>query len=159
MPRRLCARLWPRLLLGRGGWSGTRSSVLISRGQSLDGEILRGGQEGVEVVLGYADLTVVHEVEDGDQLGVLDPLQVEQRPLVPVHLEHPPEEGRAGGQDDLVRPHLPVVLRGQGHVEEVRVLPQLGEGRGDVGLEVVPPQAELVRRTHPGRLPWRRWSN
>ena len=36
----------------------------------------------------------------------------------------------------------------QGDVHEVIVVPDLGEGGGDVVVEVVPPQAELLR-PHP----------
>ena len=56
-----------------------------------------------------------------------------------------PEEGRAGGQDDLVGLQLLLVITGQGHVKEVLVLAQLAEGHADVALEVVPPEAELLR--------------
>ena len=37
-----------------------------------------------------------------------------------------------------------VVVTHQGDVEEVLVLLDLGEGGGDVGVEVVPPKAELL---------------
>ena len=47
-------------------------------------ELLGDGEEGVEVVLGHIHLAVIHKVEDGLQVSVLDPLEVEQRVLVRV---------------------------------------------------------------------------
>ena len=40
------------------------------------------------------------------------------------------------------------IFAGESDVEEVPVLSDGAEGRADVGLKVVPPQAELVRRSH-----------
>jgi hypothetical protein len=64
------------------------------------------GEEGVEVVLSDVDLTVVHEVEDAEEVVVGDTPQVDERVrvsvcsrLLPKHLF---EEVGAGAQDDLV---------------------------------------------------------
>ena len=46
-----------------------------------------------------------------------------------------------------MRGHLLVVLAGQGHVEQLRVVPQLTERGADVRLEIVPLEAKLFR-TH-----------
>ena len=40
------------------------------------------------------------------------------------------------------------IFAGESDVEKVSVFSDGAEGRADVGLEVVPPQAELVRRSH-----------
>ena len=58
--------------------------------------------------------------------------------------EHAAEEGGAGGEDHLVGLDL-FIITGQGHIEEVFVVPQFTERCGDVRLEIVPPQAELFR--------------
>ena len=54
-----------------------------------------------------------------------------------------PEEGGAGGQDDLVGAH-PVrpIVAAQGDVEKLFVLAQLSKTGADVGLEVIPPVDE-----------------
>ena len=66
--------------------------------------------------------------------------------------EDVPEELAAGGEDDLVRAQVVrvglVVVGGEGAVEELAVVPDPGEGPGHVGLEVVPPEAELLRGAH-----------
>ena len=57
------------------------------------------------------------------------------------------EEGAARAEHELVRGHLLVVLARQGHVEQLRVVPQLTERGADVRLEIVPLEAKLFR-TH-----------
>ena len=88
---------------------------------------------------------MIHKVQHGLEVRVLDPLEVEEGVLVGGAPQDVPEEGRAGGQDDLVGLQLLLVITGQGHVKEVLVLAQLAEGHADVALEVVPPEAELLR--------------
>ena len=41
-----------------------------------------------------------------------------------------------------------VVVGGEGAVEELAAVADPGEGPREVGLKVVPPQAELLRGTH-----------
>ncbi len=67
---------------------------------------------------------------------------------MPVAAQDGSEEGGAGGEDDLVRLDLVAILTGQRHVEEVFVLAKFAKGAADVGLEVVPTQAELLGRAH-----------
>ena len=86
---------------------------------------------------------MIHEVEDGLKVRILDPLEVEQRMLVLVPPENVAEEGRACGQDDLVCGHLLVILARKRHVEKVLIVPDLSERRTDVALEIVPFQTEL----------------
>ena len=76
--------------------------------------------------MGHIHLAVVHEVQHSHQFLVLDAFQVEQRVLVSVPPENCLEEGRAGGEDDLVRLQL-VIFAGQGDIEEVLVLAKLFE--------------------------------
>ena len=54
------------------------------------------------------------------------------------------EERAAGGDDDLVSFDL-IVITGQSYVEKVFLLPKLPKGPADVGLEVIPLQAEFLR--------------
>lgn len=56
------------------------------------------------------------------------------------------EVGAARGQDHLVGLHR-VSVTGQGHVHEGLALQQLIEDVGQIGLVVVPSQAELLRRS------------
>ena len=53
-------------LAGLGGclWSG--SSVLTVLSEALDLEVLRDGEEGIELLLGNVNLALVHELEHGD---------------------------------------------------------------------------------------------
>ena len=69
---------------------------------------------------------------------------------VPKHLL---EQVGAGGEDDFVGLHGPAgvgvgVVAGQSDVEEVGLGAQLPEGAGDVRLEVVPAETEVLRGTH-----------
>ena len=64
-----------------------------------------------------------------------------------VPLEDSLEEGGAGSEDDPVGLEL-LLSAHQGDINEVSVLPEVPEGAADVGLEVVPPEAELLLR-HP----------
>ena len=54
------------------------------------------------------------------------------------------EERAAGRDDDLVSFDL-IVITGQSYVEKVFLLSELPEGPADVGLEVIPLEAELLR--------------
>ena len=91
---------------------------------------------------------MIHKVQHGLQVRVLDPLEVQQGMLVGVAPQHAAKEGRAGGQDDLVGQQLIPIIAGQRNVEEVLVVAQLAKCAADVRLEVVPPEAELLCRAH-----------
>ena len=92
--QRGCA-VFDGLLFGMGV-GGALSTVLgIVLCQSFDFQFLGDGKEVVEVLLRHVDLPVVHEVKDGLEIIVLDALQVEERVLVRILLDHRPEEGRA----------------------------------------------------------------
>ena len=69
-------------------------SVVLS--QTLDLQILGQSEEGVEVVLRYGDLAMVHEVQGGHQVGVADATQVNERVLVDFLPEDGFEEVAAG---------------------------------------------------------------
>ena len=134
------------LLLGVGV-GGALSTVLgIVLCQSFDFQLLGHGKEVVEVLLSHVDLPVVHKVEDGLEVIVLDALQVEEWMLVRILLEHRPEEGRAGGQDQLVG--LDVArAAAQRHVEQIFVVADVSEGAADVGLKIIPAEAKFVCST------------
>ena len=106
-------------------------------------ELLSNSKEGVEVILGDVDLTMVHEVQNSHQLLVLDTLQVEKGMLVLVSPENRFEEGRAGGEYHLVGEQL-VIVAGEGNVEKIFVISKLLERSTDVGFKVVPTQTKLV---------------
>jgi len=66
---------------------------------------------------------------------------------VGVLSEHRPEEGGAGGQDELVCLDLPGPTA-QGAVEKIFLLPDLPEGDTDIALEVIPAKTKLLTGTH-----------
>ena len=93
------------------------------------------------------DFSGVHELEDGCQVLEGDVFQDDDGVLGGVLLQQGLEVGRAGGQDHLVRlAALPVA--GQGHVAEGLLVPQMLEGGDHVGLEIIPPQTELLLVIH-----------
>ena len=49
-----------------------------------------------------------------------------------------------GGEDDPVGGDLVLVVTDQGHVIEILLRPQSREGLGNVGLEIIPLQTELL---------------
>ena len=102
--------------------------------------------------LSHIHLPLVHEVENREQLLVLDALEVEEGMLVRIPAKDVPEEGTASRQDHFVSLHLGIIT-GEGDIEEVLLLAEFSESDADVGLEVVPPQAELLRG-HLGTLTW-----
>ena len=60
----------------------------------LDVKLLGEGEEAVELLLHHVHLALVHEVEDGLQVRVLDPPQVEERVLVRIAPQDVPKTGR-----------------------------------------------------------------
>ena len=144
---------------GRGGWGCTAAAAALWARRAIlcqpfHLQLLGDGKKRVKLFLGDVDFAMVHEIQHGHQLLVLDAFQVEQRMLVPVPPKNCLEEGGAGGEDDLVRLQL-VVLAGEGHVEEILVLSKLLESWTYVRLEVIPPQTKLVCW---GRHGWQ-WSH
>ena len=101
--------------------------------------------------LSHIHLPLVHEVEDREQLLVLDTLEVEEGVLVGVPAKDVPEERTASREDDFVSLHLGIIT-GKSNIKEVLLLAEFSESDTDVGLKVIPPQAELLRRAHLGTL-------
>ena len=94
--------------------------------------------------LSHIHLSLVHEVENREQLLVLDALEVEEGMLVGIPAKDVPEERTASREDDLVSLHLGIIT-GESDIKEVLLLAEFSESDADVGLEVVPPQAKLLR--------------
>jgi len=59
-----------------------------------------------------------------------------------ILFQHNSEEGAAGGEHQLVRSDN-IAVTNQGYIQEVIIVPDVGEGGGDVGVEVIPAEAEL----------------
>ena len=59
-----------------------RPLCLLAPSQTFYLQILSRQEEGAQVLLGDVDLPVVDEAEDGLQVGLLDPLQIDDRVLV-----------------------------------------------------------------------------
>ena len=130
--------------MGVGGALSTILGIVLC--QSFDFQFLGDGKEVVEVLLSHVDLAVVHEVKDGLEIIVLDALQVEERVLVRILLEHRPEEGRAGGQDQLVGLDL-ARAAAQRHVEQILVVADVSKSAADVRLKIIPAEAKFVCST------------
>ena len=105
-----------RLRLGPGP---ARAAPVL--GEPLHLQVLRHGQEGVELLLGDVDLASVHEIQHGHQVVIEDALEVEEGMLVRVPPEDCAEEGGAGSDDHFVCFYL-VVVTHESHVEEVFLL-------------------------------------
>ena len=90
-------------------------------------EILGRHQEGAEVLLGDVHLPVVDEAEDGLQVGLLDPLQIDDGVLVRETPEDVSEERAGGGQDDPVDLDLVLltVATGESQVEQLPAISQV----------------------------------
>ena len=58
-----------------------------------------------------------------------------------------PEERTASRKDDFVSLHLGIIT-GESDIKEVLLLTEFSESDADVGLEVVPPQTELLCCSH-----------
>ena len=94
----------------------------------------------MKLILGYVNLAVIHKVQDGGEVGIVHALQVDERLVVGVVGQDPPEEGRAGGQHHLVGLQLGrALIAAESHVEELAILAQFLERGRDVRLKVVPP--------------------
>jgi hypothetical protein len=68
---------------------------------------------------------MIHKIEDGLQVCILDPLEVEEGVLVGVAAQNVAEEGGAGGQDHLVGLQLLLIITAQSYVEKILILAQL----------------------------------
>jgi hypothetical protein len=111
--------------------------------QTLHPEVLGHREEGVELLLGHVDLAHVHEVQHGEELLVLDTLQVQERVLVGITPEDIPEEWGACTEDNFVRLNLTVVTS-KGHVKEVFFFSELSKSQADICLKVIPTEAKLL---------------
>ena len=89
-------------------------------------------------------LALIHEGQHRLEIGEVDSSHVEERVLVGILPEDVAEEWAAGGDDHLVSFNL-VVITGKSYVEKVLLIPELPKGPADVGLEVIPLEAELLR--------------
>jgi len=130
-----------------GGLGLTAGRIVLC--ESFDSEVLCDREEGIEFLLSHVNLSVVHEVEHSQKVGVFHAFQVQKWMLMGILPQHAPEEGAARGQDHLVGLDL-IIITGQSHVEEVFVFTEFAERDTNVRLEVVPPKAELLRRPHFG---------
>ena len=75
-------------LAGLCGCLRSGPSVLTVLSEALDLEVLRDGEEGIELLLGNVNLALVHKLEHGDQVVIEDALEVQKRMLVRV----PPQD-------------------------------------------------------------------
>ena len=103
-----------------------------------------------QLLLRHVDLALVHVVEDGADVVVLDVLEEDDRVVAHVLREQRLEVRGAGAEDDLVTLEAGAVA-GDGDVAEGLRLEEVVEDGEQVGAVVVPPEAELLRgRVHLG---------
>merc|ERR1719348_968266 len=115
--------------------------------QTLDLEPLCSLEELWELILSNIHLPSVHELKNGSEMGKGHVLEDDDGVLGRVLLQQSLEVGAASREDHLVSlAALP--LTGNGHVCEGLLIPQVLEGGHHVGLEVIPPQAELLLILH-----------
>ena len=95
--------------------------------QAFNFQLISHGKEGVKIILSNTDLTMVHEVQHGDQVCVLYSFEVEERVRVRITLEDYTKERGASSEDHFVGLHL-IVITGQGDIKEVVVIPEFAEG-------------------------------
>ena len=69
---------------------------IVALRQPLHFQVFSHSKEGIELFLSNIHLAVIHEVQDGDKVGILDAFQVQEGMLVPVPPEDCAEEGGAG---------------------------------------------------------------
>ena len=112
--------------------------------QSLKFEPLSNSQEPVKIVLVDLNLPMVDVVQDKLELSGADPVKTEERVGVPVLPQDVAEVLAAGREDDPVSRHLLQVSADQGHVVEILLLSQRGKCFGNIGLEIIPLQTELL---------------
>ena len=98
------------------------ATAAVPLGEAFNPQLLGHGKEGVEIVLGNVDLSMIHEAQHALQLLELDPLQVQEWVLVTVPPQHLSEEGAAGRDDHLVCLDLRVIFACKCHVEELLVV-------------------------------------
>ena len=94
-------------------------------------------EEKVELLPGNIDHSVIHEDEDRLQVTEIHPLEVEERVLVKVLLQHSVYERRAGGQDALVCSDLSLTTA-QSDVKKVLFLSDRSKSYTDVALKIIP---------------------
>jgi len=91
--------------------------------ESLHLKILCHGQEAVQILLVNVSFPLVDEVQQMDQLGALDPPEVEKGVLMLVLGQHLLEDRATGGEDEFVSLHL-IVFTGQSYIAEVLFVAQ-----------------------------------
>jgi len=101
---------------------------------------------------------VIHEVEDGDHIRKTDSSEEDHWLRMRILFQHNSEEGTACGKHQFVCSNN-IAVTNQSDIEEVVVIPDVREGGGDVGVEVVPAETKLFRCHVAGRgEPQRFWS-
>lgn len=133
--------------------AGPRHELVLGAhvGQAPDLQALGDLEQRAYLLLGDVYLPLVHELDGCLELGPLDVLHYDYWVLARVVEEQGLEVGTAGRQDHLVGLDR-VSVAGEGHVDEALALEQLIEHVGQVGLVVVPAQAELLGRAGPALL-------
>lgn len=134
---------------GRSRWRIERLSVSagsierVVLKESLDSQGFGHFEERRKLLLGDVDLTAVHVLEDGPDLGVLDVLEDDDGVRAGVLQEQRLEVGRASGQHHLVALDRSPA-DGQRHVRKGFRLQQLLENRQQIRAVIVPAQAILL---------------
>ena len=95
-------------------------------------------EEALQVLLEDVHLALVDVVDQGHELGGLQPSHEDQLLLVVlVPLEQSLKEGTGGGEDQLMGLHF-TILTGQGHIRKIIVAPQVSKCNFYVVMEYIP---------------------
>ena len=97
----------------------------MTLGQTFDFQIFSEHEECVQVLLGNIDFSMVDEVDNGLEISQLDTAEVDKRMMVWQTTENVPEEGAAGGQDDLMHLDLLSIVTRKSQVKEVVIVSQI----------------------------------
>lgn len=127
----------------------TQIRITINIGQSAYLQHLSNTQQRPDLILTHIDLTLVHEFNGRLHFGPLHVAHNDDRMLARIVEEQRLEVGAARGQHHFVCLYR-VSVAGERHIDERFVLQQLIEDAGQIGLVVVPAQAELLRRAAGG---------
>lgn len=129
---------------------GFQLRFVVDLGQTADLQRLGHAEQRSDLFLRHVDLAFVHELDDGFQIRVRDVFEDNDGVLTGVIREEGLEVGAASREDDLVRLYGSAIAS-QGDVDEPPVLQELVEDVDQVGLVVVPAEAEsLLRRLGAG---------
>ena len=123
--------------------AGTAGKSLIS--ESFEFQFFSNFKEGIHIFLVNFCFSKVEKVQDGQQVLLMEPSEVDQWARMFDSLKHLIKEWTGGCQDNLVCLHLMTILTCQGHISELFLIFQTAKGTVDIFFEVIPLHPKLFR--------------